>query len=80
MTVMKVDDCDYAFVIADLMVLLDGLDRFVLKIWKNSEPTPVKFDENVCMTFLQEGVRFDRNNSIVYIFYDSIDSIEVIPK
>jgi hypothetical protein len=78
--IQKCDDCEYALAIADLMVTLDSLDFFVLKIWIGGRELPFKFDAEHTLTFLQEGIRAEKDNRINYVFYDSIDNIMVIAK
>lgn len=76
--IYKAEDCEYTILIADLMVTLDSLDEFIIKLWIGSKDLPFKFDNTSDFHFLQEGIRVETDNRINYIFYDTIDSIQVI--
>lgn len=76
--IYKAEDCEYTVLIADLMVTLDSLKKFTLKIWVGSKDLPFKFDETSDLQFLQEGIKVETEDRIIYIFYDTIDSIQVI--
>lgn len=76
--IRKCDDCEYAVLIADLMVTLDKLDEFLLKIWTGGKELAFIFDDEHDLTFLQEGIKAEKDNRVNYIFYDQIDNIMVI--
>ena len=35
--IYKAEDCEYTILIADLMVTLDSLDEFIIKLWIGSK-------------------------------------------
>ena len=72
----KVNDCEYSFMIADLMVMLSGLDKYVVKIWVGSE-LAFKYSDEWDILFIQEGMKFKRDNRVSYIPYDIIVNIQV---
>ena len=76
--IRKCDDCEYTVLIADLMVTLDKLDDFILKIWIGGKELAFIFDEEHDLIFLQEGIKAEKDNRVNYIFYDQIDNIMVI--
>ena len=85
MPIKKCEDCEYSVLIADLMVTLDSMDVFLLKIWTGGKELPFEFTEEHELVFLQEGIRTQRTTelfgesrtSVGYIFYDTIDNIQV---
>ena len=76
------DDCDYTILIADLIATLMTYDKdkkpFTLKIWINGTELPFEFDCSSHFNFLQEGLRVETNERIVYLFYDILSEVEVI--
>lgn len=76
------DDCDYTVLIADLIATLMIYDKdkkpFVLKIWITGSELPFEFDCSSHFNFLQEGLRVETREKIVYLFYDMISEIEVL--
>ena len=75
------DDCEYTILVADLIATLMTLDKnnekFVLKLWYNNRELPFGFEENCAFDFLQEGIRIDNMNTILYLWYDAIECFEV---
>ncbi len=76
--ISKMNDNEYSFIIADLMVTLDGLKDFVVKFWICGRELPFIFDEESDFCFMQEGIRIEKDNRVNYIFYDSIDNVQVL--
>ena len=76
------DDCDYTVLIADLIATLMIYDKdeksFTLKIWINGTELPFEFDCSSHFDFLQEGLRVETNERIVYLFYDILSEVEVL--
>ena len=76
------DDCDYTVLIADLIATLMTYDKdkkpFILKIWINGTELPFEFDCSSHFNFLQEGLRVETNERIVYLFYDILSEVEVL--
>lgn len=76
------DDCDYTVLIADLIATLMTYDKdkkpFILKIWINGTELPFEFDCSSHFDFLQEGLRVETNERIVYLFYDILSEVEVL--
>ena len=76
------DDCDYTILIADLIATLMTYDKdkkpFTLKIWINGTELPFEFDCSSHFNFLQEGLRVETNERIVYLFYDILSEVEVL--
>ena len=76
------DDCDYTILVADLIATLMTMDKdnqvFTLKIWITGSELPFEFESYNHFDFLQEGIRVESNERIVYLFYDIISQIEVI--
>lgn len=78
MTVSKVDDNEYTFLIADLMITLDQSDEFVVKFWICGRELPFTFTDRADFCFMQEGIRIEVDKRVNYIYYDSIDNIQVL--
>lgn len=78
MTVTKTLDCEYLVIIADLMVLLDSLDKFTVLIWLNGVEKPFKYDSTSDFNFMTEGIRIDSDNHHSILFYDNMVNIQVI--
>jgi len=74
-----VKGCDYTITFADLIATLDTLDDeyFLLKIWTHGRDLPFEFENNCHFEFLQESIRIDDGEAIMYIFYDEIEFIKV---
>ena len=76
------ENCDYTILMADLIATLMTKDKhnepFTLKIWITGSELPFEFDSGSHFDFLQEGIRVETNERIVYLFYDIISQIEVI--
>ncbi len=76
------DDCDYTVLIADLIATLMTYDKdkkpFILKIWITGSELPFEFDCSSHFNFLQEGLRVETNERIVYLFYDILSEVEVL--
>ena len=77
MPIHKQDDCEYTFLIADLMTTLSFADKFVCKIWTGGKELPFIFDDEHTMLFLQEGIRASKGNRINYVLYDTIDNVQI---
>lgn len=76
------DDCDYTILIADLIATLMTMDKdskpFTLKIWITGSELPFEFESFNHFDFLQEGIRVETSDKIVYLFYDVINQLEVV--
>lgn len=76
------DDCDYTVLIADLIATLGTYDKenkpFTLNIWITGSELPFEFDCSSHFDFLQEGLRVETNERIVYLFYDILSEVEVL--
>lgn len=76
------DDCEYTILIADLISTLMTYDKhdtkFQLNIWITGSELPFEFDCTNHFDFLQEGLRVETRDRIVYLFYDIISEIEVL--
>lgn len=76
------DECDYTILIADLIATLMTYDKdgkpFLLKIWINGTELPFEFECSDYFNFLQEGLRVETKERIIYLFYDIISQIEVL--
>ena len=76
------DDCEYTVLIADLIATLMTYDKdnkpFTLKIWVTGSELPFEFDYSSHFDFLQEGLRVETNERIVYLFYDILSEVEVL--
>lgn len=75
------DECEYTILFADLIGTLSAKEKdgeyFTLKIWTHNRNLPFEFDSDCYFNFLQEGLRIEENNMIMYIFYDEIEVIMV---
>lgn len=80
-------DCEYITLIADLIKLLMGLDKFTLKIWVANRDIAFEFNSDDDFLFLNEGMRVYRELKYKhiggvkkhnYIFYDNIVNIQVV--
>lgn len=80
--IKKCDDCEYSIVIADLMVTLDQMEKYTLKIWTTGKELAFEYTEEHTLTFLQEAIKTERiskySHTIGYVLYDTIDSILII--
>lgn len=78
------ENCEYSILIADVIATLMTMEKdekpFVIKIWYQNRELPLKFDSGSHFDFLQEGIRIDNGQKICYMWYDIIDSIEVVRK
>lgn len=76
------DDCDYTILVADLIATLMTMDKddkqFTLKIWITGSELPFEFDCSSHFDFLQEGLRVETNEKIIYLFYDIWSEVEVL--
>ena len=76
------DDCDYTILVADLIATLMTMDKdskpFTLKIWITGSELPFEFESFNHFDFLQEGIRVETSDKIVYLFYDVINQLEVV--
>ena len=71
------EGCEYTILIADLIETLSELTKFKVLIWITGTEIPYGFDQTKDFEFLQEGLKVSGNESIEYIFYDTITSIKV---
>ena len=76
------ENCNFTVLIADLIGTLLSLDKdeklFILKIYYNNWEIPLKFDNECHFDFLQEGIRIESDYKITYLFYDTVNSFEVV--
>lgn len=75
--IAKCDECEYTVSVADLMVTLDKLDKFDLKIWISSSELPFEYSEKDDFQFLQESLKIVTDTVVEYIFYDIITLVRV---
>ena len=69
------DDGDFTYTIFDVILQLNELDKFVLKIWTNNSELAFTYDESYDFHFLQESIRVSKDNRVIYITLDTIVSI-----
>lgn len=76
------ENWEYSILIADVIGTLMTMDKdkqlFVVKVWYQNRELPLKFDSDSHFDFLREGIRIDNGWKICYLWYDIIDSIEVV--
>ena len=76
------DDCEYTILIADLIATLMTMNKdnesFTLKIWITGSELPFEFESFNHFDFLQEGIRVETSEKIVYLFYDVINQMEIV--
>ena len=70
------EDNEFSIIIADFIETLANTEKFVLKIWINSE-IPYEFDETCDFYFMQEGFRVLSMKRIDWFFYDNIVSMRL---
>ena len=76
MAIRKMNDNEYSFIVADLMVTLDSLDEYVLHIRVGEYD--FYFDESYDLVFMQEGIRASKDGRINYLLYELMELIQVI--
>ena len=72
------DECEFTIIITNLILTLSKLDNFKLLIWDVGRDLPHKYSDDCDFMFLQEGMRVRTDKTIEYIYYDTIEHIEVI--
>ena len=75
--IAKCEDCEYTITIADLMVTLDMLDKFELKIWITGSDLPFEYSEKDDFKFLQESLKIVSDSVVEYVFYDIIQLVRI---
>lgn len=79
MTVYKVEDNDYAILIANVMTTLDGLKEFTIKFWIGAVELPFTYYGTISdFEFMQEGVKITTHNAHMFLWYDTINAIKVV--
>lgn len=76
--ISKLEENEYTYLIADLMITLDQADEFVVKFWISGNDLPFSFTDRADFCFMQEGVRIEVDGRVNYLFYDNIDNIQVL--
>ena len=66
---------EFTFTVLDLIKQLVHLDKFVLRIWTNNSELSFNIDNNYDVHFIQETIRYSKDNKVTYISLDSIVSI-----
>ena len=69
------EDGEFTYTILDLIKQLVDLDEFVLRIWTNNSELSFNIDNNYDIHFIQETIRYSKDNKVTYIALDSIVSI-----
>lgn len=69
------EDGEFTYTILDLIKQLVDLDKFVLRIWTNNSELSFNIDNNYDIHFIQETIRYSKDNKVTYISLDSIVSI-----
>lgn len=78
MTIYKKEGCDYSVMIADLMITLDSLKKFIVKFWIGTVEVPYEYEEDSDFEFLQEGIKITTDGKSTYLWYDTITTMEII--
>lgn len=77
--ISKTENCEYSFMIADLMVSLDLLEeqskKYILYI--NYGESVLVWSEEWDLQFLQEGIKATKGNWTFYALYDLMELIRV---
>lgn len=76
MAIRKMNDNEYSFIVADLMVTLDSLKEYILHIRVGEYD--FNFDETYDLVFMQEGIRASKDGRINYLLYELMELIQVI--
>ena len=71
------DDSEFTILIADFIETLAKTERFQLRVWISGSELPIPLDETCIFHFMQEGFRVTIGNKILWIFYDTINSMEL---
>lgn len=66
---------EFTFTVLDLIKQLVHLDEFVLRIWTNNSELSFNIDDSYDIHFIQETIRYSKDNKVTYIALDSIVSI-----
>ena len=72
------NDGEFTYTIVDLIHQIKDLDKFVLRIWTNNSELSFNLDESYDIHFIQETIRYSKNNRTVYVALDNIVSIVLI--
>ena len=72
------DNGEFTYTILDLILQLKDLDKFVLRIWTNNSELSFNLDESYDIHFIQETIRYTKDNRTVYVALDNIVSIVLI--
>ena len=77
--ISKTENCEYSFMIADLMVTLDSLEEQSKKYNLYISQGEYKFtwDNGWDLQFLQEGIKASRDGRVFYVLYDLMELIEI---
>lgn len=77
--ISKTENCEYSFMIADLMVTLDSLEEQSKKYNLYISQGEYKFtwDNSWDLQFLQEGIKASRDGRVFYVLYDLMELIEI---
>ena len=78
--IYKHEDCEYSITLADLMVTLDKLESFRLMIWLRGNELPFEMNSRWDLEFMQESIKCEYENKIVYLLYDEIVAVMVMIK
>lgn len=73
--IYKTKNAEYTQFIADLMISLDDLDKFVLVIHVGE--ASYGFDESCTFKFLTEGLKISNSDRDNYYWYDTIELFQI---
>lgn len=71
------DKGEFTYIIFDLIKELNELDKFSIKIWMNNPDLVFVFDSTWDILFIQEAIKFMKDDRLVYVPLDSIASMKV---
>lgn len=73
------EDIDYSGVIGNVIETLDGLDRYILRIWVDSTEIPFTIFDDDKIEFLQESIKVTSSDggTITWILYGIIMTLKV---
>lgn len=76
------DENEFTVLFGDLIKTMSVFDDgvFGLYLWLSGSELPFTFCNSCDFHFMQEGIRIIDENSVHYIFYDTITYIKVIKK
>ena len=74
------DENDFTVLFGDLIKTLALLDDkgFTLCLWISGSELPFEFENSCDFHFMQEGIRIICEDTVHYIFYDTITYVKVI--